>query len=99
LLPAKEGLFTRHQNNQSFLELSVFGIPVVASIHHPAKAFIIDGETGFIASEVPEWLDIINLLINDKTLINRIGKSAIKSVWIKDSWTQKKLSYFQETII
>ena len=99
LLPAKEGLFTRHQNNQLLLELSVFGIPVVASIYHPTSKLISDGENGFVASEVPEWLDIINLQIKDKTLINRIGKNAIKSVWIKDSWTQKKLSYSQEAFI
>ncbi len=99
LLPAKEGLYNRYQNNQLFLELSVFGIPVVASIYHPTSKLISDDENGFVASEVPEWLDIINLFINDKTLINRIGKNAIKSVWIKDSWTQKKLSYSQETFI
>lgn len=99
LLPAKEGLFTRHQNRQLFLEFSVFGIPVVSSIHHPNSKLISDGENGFVASEVPEWLDIIDLLINDKTLINRIGKNAIKSVWIKDNWTQKKLSYSKEAFI
>jgi glycosyltransferase involved in cell wall biosynthesis len=99
LLPAKEGLFTRNQNNQLLLELSVFGIPIVASIYHPTSKLISDGENGFVASEVPEWLDIINLQIKDKTLINRIGKNAIKSVWIKDSWTQKKLSYSQEAFI
>ena len=99
LLPAKEGLFTRNQNNQLLLELSVFGIPIVASIYHPTSKLISDGENGFVASEVPEWLDIINLQIKDKTLINRIGKNAIKSVWIKDSWTQKKLNYSQEAFI
>jgi glycosyltransferase involved in cell wall biosynthesis len=99
LLPAKEGLFTRNQNNQLLLELSVFGIPIVASIYHPTSKLISDGENGFVASEVPEWLDIINHQIKDKTLINRIGKNAIKSVWIKDSWTQKKLSYSQEAFI
>ena len=99
LLPAKESLYARHQNNQLLSELSVFGIPIIASIYHPTSKLISDGENGFVASEVPEWLDIINLLINDKTLINRIGKNAIKSVWIKDSWTQKKLSYSQETFI
>lgn len=99
LLPAKEGLYNRHQNNHLFLELSVFGIPVVASINHPTSKLISYGENGFVAGEVPEWLDIINLLINDKTLINRIGKNAIKSVWIKDSWTQKKLNFSQEAFI
>ena len=99
LLPAKEGLFTRNQNNQLLLELSVFGIPIVASIYHPTSKLISDGENGFVASEVPEWLDIINHQIKDKTLINRIGKNAIKSVWIKDSWTQKKLNYSQEAFI
>lgn len=98
LLPAKEGLFTRHQNNQLFLELSVFGILVISSIHHPAKAFIKDGETGFIASEVPEWIENIKLLIDDdyKT---RLSSISIKEVWKANSFSLKNVNLFTSLFI
>ena len=98
LLPAKEGPFTRHQNNQLFLELSVFGIPVISSIHNPAKAFIKDGETGFIASEVPEWIENIKLLIDDdyKT---RLSSISIKEVWKANSFSLKNVNLFTSLFI
>lgn len=98
LLPAKEGLFNRHQNIQLFLELSVFGIPVISSIHHPAKAFIKDGETGFIPSEVPEWIENIKLLIDDdyKT---RLSSISIKEVWKANSFSLKNVNLFTSLFI
>ena len=98
LLPAKESLYARHQNRQLFLELSVFGIPVISSIHHPAKAFIEDGETGFIASEVPEWIENIKLLIDDdyKT---RLSSISIKEVWKANSFSLKNVNLFTSLFI
>ena len=98
LLPAKEGLYNRHQNNHLFLELSVFGIPVIVSIYHPAKAFIKDGETGFIASEVPEWIESIKLLIDDdyKT---RLSSISIKEVWKANSFSLKNANLFTSLFI
>ena len=89
LLPAKDGLYNRHQSNQLFLELSVFGIPVIASIHHPAKIFIKDGETGFIASEIPEWIELVKLFISNEELKLKISSSVIKMAWQNHSFTFK----------
>ena len=89
LLPAKEGLYNRHQNSQLFLELSVFGIPVIASIHHPAKILIKDGETGFIASEIPEWIEVVKLFISNQELKQKISSSVIKMAWQNHSYSFK----------
>lgn len=100
LLPAKEGLFNRHQNNQLFLELSVFGIPVVSSIHHPAKAFIKDGETGFIASEDPEWIDILTTFTNEDTAYNYLlSSNIVKDVWRNKSYSQNNIKGLMEIFI
>ena len=99
LLPAKEGLFNKHQNSKLFLELSVYGIPVVASIHHPAKAFIKDGETGFIASEVPEWIELLNSLVNDESDRKRVAKNTLKSSWRNHSYNLKKLESLTDIFI
>jgi len=89
LLPAKEGLYNRYQNSQLFLELSVFGIPVIASIHHPAKILIKDEETGFIASEVPEWIEVVKLFISNQELKQKMSSSVIKMAWQNHSYSFK----------
>ena len=99
LLPAKEGLYDRHQNNHLFLELSVFGIPAIASIHHPAKAQIEEGETGHLASEVPEWIEGIEALFKDKPLRERMGRNAMKRVWLLKSYNSKTIEEFTSTFI
>ncbi|MFL0148009.1 glycosyl transferase family 2 [Tenacibaculum maritimum] len=99
LLPAKEGLYSRHQNNQLFLELSVFGIPVISSIHHPAKAFIKDGETGFIASEVPEWIENLSLLVDDVKTREYLSRTALKYAWANHSYQTKNLESLTQSFI
>lgn len=98
LLPAKEGLYNRHQNSQLFLELSVFGIPVIASIHHPAKAFIEDVETGFIAGDVPEWIEIINSIANNNYK-KRLSPIIIKEVWKTYSFSVNSIKLFSSLFI
>ena len=98
LLPAKEGLYNRHQNSKLFLELSVFGIPVVASIHHPTSKLISDGENGFIASEVPEWIDIVKSLIDDDYK-KKLSSTSIKEVRKKHSFSVKNVSLYTSLFI
>ncbi len=99
LLPAKEGLFNRHQNSKLFLELSVFGIPVVASIHHPVKAFIKDGETGFIASEVPEWFDIFKSMTKDSESFKLLSRNTLKTCWSTHSFNVERINQITEIFI
>jgi glycosyltransferase involved in cell wall biosynthesis len=99
LLPAKEGLYNRHQNTQLFLELSVFGIPVIASIHNTATLLIEEGETSFMASEIPEWVDLIKSFIDDDSDLKRVAKNALKSVWRNHSYNSKTLESLTEIFI
>ncbi|AGC75296.1 hypothetical protein LX97_00004 [Nonlabens dokdonensis] len=86
LLPAIEGLFNRHQNHQLFMELSVFGIPVIASMQHPVKKWITDGESGFLASEVLDWLEALETFVNyDKE--NNFSSNLIKNIWNNNTFT------------
>ena len=87
LLPAIESLFNRHQNHQLFMELSVFGIPVIPSIHHPVEKWITDGKNGFLASEAPEWVEALETSVKyDKE--KNFSSNLIKSIWNKNSFTK-----------
>jgi glycosyltransferase involved in cell wall biosynthesis len=99
LLPAKEGLFNRHQNSKLFLELSVFGIPVVASIYHPTSKLISDGENGFIASEAPEWLEIINSVTKDSESFKLLSRNTLKTCWSTHSFNVERINQITEIFI
>ena len=99
LLPAKEGLFNRHQNSKLFLELSVFGIPVVASIYHPTSKLISDGENGFVASEVPEWIDIVKSITKDSESFKLLSRNTLKTCWSAHSFNVKRINKIIEIFI
>lgn len=99
LLPATEGLYNRHQNSQLFLELSVFGIPLITSINHTSKSYIKDGETGFIASEVPEWIEVVNLFLSNQELKRKISSSVIKMAWKNQSYSFKNCNIITSIFI
>jgi glycosyltransferase involved in cell wall biosynthesis len=99
LLPAKEGLYNRHKNSQLFLEFSVFGIPVITSIHHTAKLLLKEGETGLLASEAPEWIENIGLLIKDAKSKERLGRNALKWSWRFQSYNVKNVELLTQTFI
>ncbi|GAL74651.1 hypothetical protein JCM19275_3506 [Nonlabens ulvanivorans] len=99
LLPAKEGLFNRHQNSKLFLELSVFGIPVVASIHHPTSKLISDGENGFIASEVPEWIDVFKSITKDSESFKLLSRNTLKTCWSTHSFNVERINQITKIFI
>lgn len=99
LLPAKEGLFNRHQNSKLFLELSVFGIPVVASIHHPTSKLISDGENGFIASETPEWIDVFKSITKDSESFKLLSRNTLKTCWSTHNFNVERINQITEIFI
>lgn len=92
LLPAIESLFNKHQNNQLFMELSVFGIPVIASMQHPVKKWINDGENGLLANEVSEWLEIVQTLMSDEKNKTKLASGIVKSAWSTNSFTHTNIT-------
>ena len=99
LLPAKEGLFNKHQNTQLFIELSVFGVPTITSIHHSAKSILKEGETGLLASETPEWIENIELMVKDSETRTRLVRNALKWAWRFQSYNTKNVELLTEIFI
>lgn len=99
LLPAKEGLFNKHQNTQLFMELSVFGVPTITSIHHSAKSILKKGETGLLASEAPEWIENIKLMVKDSETRSRLGRNALKWAWRFQGYNTKNIELLTEIFI
>lgn len=82
-----------------YLELSVFGIPVVASNVEPFNEVIEPNENGYLASSNEDWISCVERLISDKPLRERIGSSALKATWRNYSFTSRTLQHYQEIFI
>lgn len=91
LLPSEKKVYSKQKPATSFLELAVFGIPVVASADHPSSDHIEEGETGLLATSKEEWIEQISTLVKDGALRQQIGKNAMKTVWRSHSYTRKRL--------
>ncbi len=97
LLPAKKIPFNTH--GKSFikaLEFSVYAIPVVASNLPPYNEVIENKESGFLVNAPKQWITVIEQLIEDQKLRERIGKSALKEVWRNFSYTNQTIQIYQE---
>jgi hypothetical protein len=98
LLLAKDSTYNKHNSSYLFLELSVFGIPTITSIYHPAKKHIEDGINGILAAIEPEWIKALDLLINVDGIREELGNMAIKRVWKNCSYTRNQLRIITDEI-
>jgi glycosyltransferase involved in cell wall biosynthesis len=64
----------------SALEAMKCGLPVVTSDYPGAQELVIDGETGYICSEKKDFVNKINMLLDDKKLIRTMSKKAMDFV-------------------
>jgi glycosyltransferase involved in cell wall biosynthesis len=97
LIPSKKIPYNTH--GKSFikaLEFAVFAIPVVATDLPPYNQVIEHKESGFLVESPKQWLSIIDQLIADYELRDRIGKSALKQVWRNFSFNNQTIQIFQE---
>lgn len=80
IAPLRDNQFNRGKSNLRWLEYSALGIPTVASPVRPFTDSIISHKTGLFAQEVDEWVDCLDLLINDEDLRKSIGDNANDAV-------------------
>lgn len=100
LIPNKKIPFNTHGKSiVKFLELSVFGIPVIATNNDLYNEIIKEGENGFLADSAEEWMAKIELLISDQELRSKVGKTALKMVWKNFSYTKENHMYFSNLFI
>jgi glycosyltransferase involved in cell wall biosynthesis len=76
LVPLAESMFNECKSHLKGVEYSACGIVPVASPTQPYRAFIRDGETGFLARRAKDWLRTLDALVNDDDLRRRIGRAA-----------------------
>ena len=76
-------------------------IPTIMSPVGVNSEIIRDGINGFLAHEVSEWVDKLEILINDADLRIRMGKEAKKTVeenYSVESHKQTYLRYFNQVL-
>lgn len=89
IAPLVDNNFNRGKSNLRWLEYSSMRIPTVASpLPHFAES-ISHGETGFLAGSFDEWVEKLELLIDNADLRLQMGKAARQEV--KERWSLKSL--------
>lgn len=76
LAPIEDTLFTRSKSYIKALEYGALGIPVIASAVGPYLEYVEDGVTGFLVRSESEWIDRLQLLIEDEGLRESMGAAA-----------------------
>ena len=65
IAPLLDTAFTRSKSPIKAIEYNALGIPVIASNNGPYKDYVVDGVNGFLCDTEDEWVDRLNLLIED----------------------------------
>ena len=73
LMPLPDDPFTRGKGGYKLLQYMACGLPVVASPVEINREIVTHGENGFLADTDAEWIEFLGILIENKTLRNRLG--------------------------
>lgn len=72
LLSAQENLYNKLKGSTTFLDIAALGIPVIASVFHPAKEYIIEAVTGLLIHNQEEWKSKTEVLLKDLEMRNKL---------------------------
>lgn len=97
IAPLQNTKFNICKSNLKWLEYTASCIPTIASNVSPYKEDIINGKNGFLASNVNEWYENINKLLNDNQLCADIVNTA--RITIEDKYDIKSVVYDWEKAI
>ena len=89
LVPLADDIFNQAKSNVKFVECGAVAVPVLASNVGEFKLFIEDGKNGFLASNKEEWIDKLNYIAENPTILNEIGQNANNT--IKENFSTKNL--------
>jgi hypothetical protein len=73
LAPLPDDRFTQGKCSFKVLEYAAAGLPVVASPVGTNSDYVLDGVTGFFATDIDEWIDKITQLVENHQLRKRMG--------------------------
>ncbi len=75
LMPLPDNEWTRGKCAMKGLQYMALEIPTIMSPVGVNSDIINDGENGFLAGTIEEWVEKISLLVEDKELRNKVGKA------------------------
>lgn len=76
--------FTKAKSEIKYIEAALVGVPTIASLTPAFRHAINDGENGFLANNVNDWIEKINTLLDDKNKRHEIGECAYQDVLKND---------------
>ncbi len=88
IAPLRDNPFNRGKSNLRWLEYSALKIPTVASRVEPFKC-IEQGKTGFLATELEEWEQLLEMLIVSSEIRKETGEGAyikVKKDFNAEKW-------------
>ena len=97
--PLEDNQFNRCKSNIKFLEYSICGYPGIYSAVGPYPGSVRNRETGILVrNTTEEWIAALELLINDRELRSRIGRSAqdhVKSAYLMKNGAEAWRSFYK----
>ena len=81
IVPLKDTIFNQSKSELKYIELSILSIPAVYSDMCVYNSVIENGINGFLAKSDNDWIEKIEMLINDESLRKQISQNAQKDVF------------------
>lgn len=99
IMPLPEDVWTRGKCGYKLLQYMAVGIPAVASPVGVNPEIIRDGETGFLADDHQQWVEVLGRLIEDVSLRHDVGMLARESLrgrYSVSDWAQRYAHLIEE---
>jgi glycosyltransferase involved in cell wall biosynthesis len=80
IMPLNDSAWERGKCGYKLIQYMACGLPVVASPVGVNKEIIVDGENGFLASSIEDWVNALRDLAINQTLRNKLGDSGRRLV-------------------
>ncbi len=83
IVPLERNPFCDAKSEIKFIEAGILHVPTVAVSNPTFSDAIVHGESGFLAGNTAEWIELLQKLIDDEQLRKKIGDNAYKTVMEK----------------
>ena len=95
IMPIPDDDWSKGKCGLKGLQYMAMSIPAVMSPVGVNTEIIYDGENGFLASSVKEWVEKLSILVEDAQLRKRLGANARTTVLEKYSVESQKENYIK----
>ncbi len=101
LVPLEQNIFNDAKSELKYFESAILQIPTIATPVESYKYAIRHGINGFLASSTEEWIECLEKLIKDRTLLKEMGANCYDhaiSNYSPRAMSKKTVSVYKEII-